>query len=703
MKNQGPVSARLHRLWHGGDYNPDQWLHDSAVLVEDVRLMRLAGCNAMSVGIFAWTALEPEEGRFEFGWLDGVIDRLHAGGIFTVLATPSGARPAWMAQMYPEVLRVESDGRRNLFGIRHNHCFTSPVYRKKVVEINGRLADRFGRHPGVVLWHLSNEYGGECHCDLCQEAFRAWLRRRYRDDLDALNRAWWTSFWSHTLTSWSQVHSPMVHGERYVHGQNLDWRRFVTDQTVDFMRTEIAPLKAAAPELPVTTNLMGTYLGLDYWKFAPHLDVVSWDNYPSWHGVGTISGGGSGAWDPEGKDWRLASDIAFAHDLNRSLKAGRPFLMMESTPSVTNWHSVAHLKRPGMHLLSSLQAVAHGSDSVQYFQWRKGRGSSEKLHGAVVDHFGKEGTRVFADVAEVGRVLAKLDEVVGTSIDAKVAVLFDWENAWAIQDSQGPLNDGRKQYERTCKDHYRALWRRGIAVDVVDEDQPLDGYRLVVAPMLYLVKPGLAERLERFVAAGGTLVCTYWSGIVEEHDLCFLGGFPGPLRPLLGLRAEEIDALYPEQRNSIVMNKRNALDLAGSFEVRDLCDLVHLETAEALATYEQDFYAGRPAVTVNTLGNGRAFYLAARTEERFLDLFYGKVAEDLGLPRAIGGELPEGVSATIRGDEKNTFLFVMNFAAETRRVDLGTAGWTDAVSGEAAPTRIEMQGYGLKVLRRPAA
>jgi beta-galactosidase len=702
MKNWGPVSPKLPRLWHGGDYNPDQWLHDPAVLEEDVRLMLLAGCNVMSVAIFAWAALEPEDGRYEFGWLDGVVDRLHAAGVFTVLATPSGARPAWMAEKNPEVLRVAPDGKRSLFGGRHNHCFTSPIYRRKVREMNSRLADRFGRHPGVLAWHLSNEYGGECHCDLCQEAFRSWLQRRYRDDLDALNRAWWTSFWSHTLTAWSQVHSPAPHGEHLVHGLNLDWRRFVTDQTVDFMRAEIAPLKAAAPELPVTTNLMGTYMGLDYWKLAPYLDVVSWDNYPCWHGAGSIPNA-RGVWDPEGKDWRLASDIGFVHDLNRSLKAGRPFLMIESTPSVTNWHSVAHLKRPGMHLLSSMQAVAHGSDSVLYFQWRKSRGGSEKFHGAVVDHAGTEGTRVFADVAEVGRVLAKLDDVVGTSVDATVAVLYDWENAWAIADSQGPLNDDRKRYERTCKDHYRAFWARGIAVDVIDEDQPLDGYRLVVAPMVYLVKPGLTERLERFVQDGGTLVCTYWSGIVDEHDLCFIGGFPGPLRKLLGIWSEEVDALYPDQRNAIAMDRRNALGLSGSYEVRDLCDLVHLETAEQLAAYERDFYAGRPAVTLNRFGKGRAFYLAARTEERFLDDLYGRLAVELEIPRAVGPDLPEGVTARVRADGKNTFLFVLNFTPEERRVDLGDAGWTDGATKAAIAGRVELPGYGVRLLRKAVA
>ena len=253
-----PINPKLPHFIHGADYNPDQWLDYPEVLAEDLRLMKLANCNAMSVGIFAWAALEPEEGRFEFGWLDRVMDQLAANGIYAILATPSGARPAWLSQKYPEVLRVEADRKRILHGNRHNHCYTSPVYREKVEIINTKLAERYKEHPALLVWHVSNEYGGECHCALCQEKFRAWLRNKYQT-LTALNQAWWTAFWSHTYTDWSQIESPAPHGEGSNHGLNLDWKRFVTHQTLDFFKHECAPLRAITPTVPVTTNFMGTY------------------------------------------------------------------------------------------------------------------------------------------------------------------------------------------------------------------------------------------------------------------------------------------------------------------------------------------------------------------------------------------------------------------------------------------------------------
>ena len=410
---------KLPFFGHGGDYNPDQWRDRPDVLEEDVRLMKLAGCNLMSVGIFAWSALEPEEGRFDFGWLEDVLDRFAENGIFAFLATPSGARPAWMSEKYPEVLRVREDGLRNLHGGRHNHCFTSPVYRGFVRRINAALAERFGRHPAVVGWHVSNEYGGECHCERCQEAFRAFLKEEY-GSLDALNRAWWTGFWSKTYTDWSQLHSPSRFGEAALHGLNLSWKRFVTRQTVDFMRAEVAPLRAAAPDLPVTTNLMTLYEGLDPFRFASVVDFASFDSYPRW-----------GA-DDEAE----AAMAALNFDIMRCILR-RPFALMESTPSQVNWQDVCKLKKPGMHLLSSLHAVAHGADTVQYFQWRKSRGASEKFHGAVVDHVGHEHTRTFRDVAEVGRVLPKLAGALGAPTPARVALIFDWENRWALGDSQG--------------------------------------------------------------------------------------------------------------------------------------------------------------------------------------------------------------------------------------------------------------------------
>ncbi len=680
-----PINPKFPHFLHGGDYNPDQWKHTPEVWDEDMRLMKLAHCNVMSVGIFSWASLEPEEGKFEFGWLDTIMDKLAENGIYAILATPSGARPAWLAAKYPEVLRVLPNRVRILFGGRHNHCYTSPVYREKTRLINQKLAERYKDHPALLAWHVSNEYGGECHCELCQQAFREWLKKKYDNDLDKLNRAWWTGFWSHTYTDWDQIQSPAPHGEGSIHGLNLDWKRFVTHQTIEFMKNEIAPLREITPNVPVTTNFMGTYTGLNYWKFAPELDVISWDNYPRWHG--------------EEPDWELAYKVAFVHDINRSLKGGKPFMLMESTPSMTNWQPVAKLKRPGMHLLSSIQAVAHGSDTVQYFQWRKSRGCVEKFHGAVVDHCGHENTRVFRDVAEVGKVLEKLDPIIGTTVRPEVAIIYDWENRWAIDDAQGPRRE-KKDYLLTCQSHYRPFWENGVPVDVIDMDCDFLGYKLLVAPMLYMVRPGVAERIEKFVEEGGTFVTTYWSGIVDENDLCFFGGFPGPLRKVTGIWSEEIDALYDHDVNHVVLKDDNPLGLKGEYEARELCDLIHAETAEVLATYKSDFYAGRPALTVNSFGKGKAYYIAFRNNGDFLTDFYGALIRELNLKRAVDTELPQGVTAQMRTDGERVFVFILNFVPEERQVDLKDMRFKDMITGEDITGRISLPPYGVKILER---
>ena len=317
------------------------------------------------------------------------------------------------------------------------------------------------------------------------------------------------------------------------------------------MKNEIVPLRELTPNVPVTTNMMGTYSGLNYWKMAPVLDVVSWDSYPAWHGVE--------------EDWKLGSSVSFIHDIYRCLKGGKPFLLMESTPSNVNWQEVCKLKRAGMHRLSSLQAVAHGADTVQYFQWRKSRGSFEKFHGAVVDHVGHENTRVFRDVAEVGQILEKLYAVIGTTVHPEVGIIYDWENEWAIGDLQG-LSRKRRDYGGTCVAQYRPFWSRGVPVNVVSMDSDFASYRLLIAPMLYMVRPGVAERIDKFVRNGGTFVATYGSGIVNESDLCFLGGFPGPLRRVLGIWAEEIDALHDGQTNVVIPARKNGLGLTWTIQ-----------------------------------------------------------------------------------------------------------------------------------------
>lgn len=667
---------RLPFFAHGGDYNPDQWRHIPGTLEEDVRLMKLAHCNLMSVGIFSWAALEPREGEYDFDWLELVLDTLYANGIHVFLATPSGARPAWMSQKYPEVLRVSDQGIRNLHGERHNHCFTSPVYRAFVHKINAALAERFGKHPAVVGWHVSNEYSGECHCELCQEAFRRWLMKKY-GTLNALNQAYWTGFWAKTYTDWSQLHSPSARGEGSIHGLYLDWMRFVTDQTIDFMRHEVEAVRAFS-DLPVTTNLMGSFYGLDSFRFARVLDFASYDSYPSWG---------------ETSDYSIALGAGFQYDITRSI-LNKPWILMESTPSMVNWKEICQPKRPGMHLASSLLTVAHGSDSVMYFQWRKSRGAAEKFHGAVVGHERSEHTRVFRDVTEVGECLERILPVLHARTEARAALMFDWNNRWAIANANGPRKD--KQHDEIVQEHYAALAGAHVNIDIVDEEKPLQGYSLVSAPMLYMVKPGLAERLRAFVEKGGTLVLTYFSGYVDENDLCFLDGMPGPLRPLAGVWAEEIDALYPGQSNKIVMRPGNALGLEGEFACGFLCELAHAEGAQALADYGEDFYAGMPAVTENRLGKGRVIYLAARAEQKFLDLLYERLLRDAGVAPIV--DAPAGVIVKEREKDGKKYTFLLNFAGQDVRMAVPEG--LDLVSGARVRGETALKNRQVMIVER---
>ena len=676
MKKYPPIIPQMPHMLHGGDYNPDQWrAMKDTIWKEDMRLAKLAGCNAMSIGIFSWVALEPEEGRYDFSWMDEVMDMLAENGMVAVLATPSGARPAWMSQKYPEVLRVQENRVRNLHGGRHNHCLTSPVYREKVTAINTALAQRYKDHPALGMWHVSNEYGGECHCPLCQERFRAYLQKKY-GTLDALNQAYWSAFWSKTYTDWSQLESPSSHGERSMHALVLDWKRFTTEQFVDFMNCETAPLRAITPDKKITTNLMGTYPGINYFRLGDAMDVASWDCYPLWRN--------------NMDDALVASRHGFLHDLCRGIKDGRPYMMMESSPSATNWQPVCKLRRPGGHKLYSLQAIAHGSDTVQYFQFRKSRGSFEKFHGAVVDHEGSENTRVFREVASVGEALKKLDDVRGTIVPADVAVVYDWENRWAIDESKGMLQENN--YEETVVSHYRAFWKRGIACDIIDETKDLSRYKVVVAPMLYMLRAGMAEKVEAFVKAGGTFVASYMTGYVDDTDLCFLGGFPGPLKETLGIWCEEIDALYPDERNALTYQGKR-------YEVRDLCEIVHLRGAESLGSYEEDFYAGMPAVTVNHYGAGKAYFIAARTEQAFLDDFYRAIEAESALTPVLDCELPEGCSATRRTDGETDTIFVMNFSPIGRMLDIGEGG-TDLETGKELSGIIELPARGVRIFAR---
>ncbi|WP_050184189.1 beta-galactosidase [Domibacillus robiginosus] len=670
-------------MLHGGDYNPDQWLDRPDILADDITFMQLANTNTFSLGIFAWSTLEPEEGVYQFDWLDKVINDIHQIDGRVILATPSGARPAWMSQKYPDVLRVNASRVKQLHGARHNHCFTSEVYREQTQKMNRLLAERYGSHPALLMWHISNEYGGECHCENCQNAFRSWLKEKYNHDIKQLNDAWWGPFWSHTFNDWSQVESPSPIGENAVHGLNLDWRRFVTDQTISFFENEIVPLKDLTPNIPITTNFMAEthdlipFQSLDYSKFAQHLDVISWDAYPAWH-----------------NDWESTADLAmkvgFINDLYRSLKQ-QPFLLMESTPSAVNWHNVNKAKRPGMHLLSSMQMVAHGSDSILYFQWRKSRGSSEKFHGAVVDHDNSTHNRVFQEVAEVGTTLQQLSDVVGTNRPADVAILYDWENNWALNDAQG-FGRATKCYPQTLQQHYRTFWERDIPVDVITKEQDFSSYKLLIIPMLYLVSEETISRLKSFVAGGGTLVMTYISGIVNEYDLTYMGGWHQDLQEIFGIKPLETDTLYPSDRNRV--NYRGQI-----YELKDYATVIENQSARTEGFYQEDFYAQTPAVTSSQYKQGKAYYIGARLQDDFHRDFYQTLIDELSLAPAFVVQHGRGVSVQVRQAEEKNYIFLMNFTEEEQQVTL-KAAVKDMATEEELKGNITLAKYEVKIVEK---
>jgi beta-galactosidase len=556
------------------------------------------------------------------------------------LATPTAAQPAWLSAAYPDVLRADADGVRRHHGRRVNYCPNSPAYRRFATQIASRLAERYAQQPALVAWHVSNEYGGACYCQTCAAAFRTWLQARY-GSLDALNAAWWTAFWSHTYTDWQQIEPPYSNGESLTGGLSIDYRRFQSQSMLDCFRLERDAIRAHSPDVPITTNLMGTYPHLDYRAWAPEMDVVSYDCYP----------------------WPSANpaDIAFLHDLNRGLKDGQPYLLMEQTPSSQNWQPVNALKRPGVLRLWSYLAVAHGADSVMYFQWRRGRGGAEKFHGAVVEHGRDPSARVFAEVSVLGEELERLgDATLGATTPARVAVLFDWPTWWALEAAIGPIQD--KQYPETVRRYYRALWRHNVPVDVVFSDSDLSRYAIVIAPLLHMVKPGVADRVRALLEGGGSFVTTVFSGVVDQTDLAF-EGYPGPLRPLLGVWVEEIDALYPEQTNRLLM-----ADGSASYTCRRLCEIVRPETAEVLATFGDDFYAGSPAVCRNRFGAGAAYYIATDPDDAFLAAFLGSLLDQHGIAAPLAA--PPGVEVAVRERDGQPILFVLNHTDEVAHVEL---------------------------------
>jgi beta-galactosidase len=661
-----PAPRALPRLAFGGDYNPEQW--PASVHQEDLRLMREAGVDLVTLGVFSWAHLEPEEGRFEFGWLDEAVDGLHRAGVRVDLATATASPPPWMAHRYPDSLPVTAAGSRLWPGGRQGFCPSSPTYRERALRLCRALAERYGGHPAVVLWHVGNELGGHnahCYCDVSAAAFRVWVERRY-GDVQRLNEVWGTAFWSQRYGSFDEVLPPRLAPTFPNPTQQLDFRRFSSDELLTNYRNEREVLREVCPEVPVTTNfmVMAHVRDMDYWAWAREVDVVANDHYVN-------------AADFEG--WR---ELAFSADLTRGLAQGSPWLLMEHSTSAVNWQPRNVAKQPGELARTTLSHVARGADAALFFQWRASRAGAEKFHSGLVPHAGTD-TRVWREVVGLSRALDRIGEVTGSRARNQVAFLFDWHAWWACELDSHPSVD--VTYLDRAHALHGALLDRGVGVDFVHPEGNLTGYDLLVVPTLYSVTDAAARNVADAVEAGASALVTYFSGIVDENDHVRLGGYPGAFREILGVRVEEFTPLRDGER--VRLSDGSTADV--------WTEHLHLDGAEAVTTYLDGPVSGVPAVTRNSYGRGAAWYAACRGDTDATAALMRRLLEEAGV-RPVAGTRA-GVEVVRRvADEGRSWVFVINHTDEPAVLQLTghellrdetVAGGLEVPAGEVAVVR----------------
>jgi len=676
------ISKKTPFILYGGDYNPDQWSKET--VIEDMKFFKLANINTVTIPVFSWALLQPNEYTYNFEWLDNILETLKENNIYVCMATSTAVQPNWMSKKYPEILPVDFEGRKRKFGGRVKFCPNSKKYREFSVNLATKFAKRYKNYPNIIAWHIGNEYDNYCYCEHCENKFKEWTKKKYKT-IEAVNKAWNMNFWGHTLYSFDEIVAPSGLSEMWYgydkqctnfQGIAIDYNRFMSDSILECYLGEYNAIKTITPNIEITTNLMGTFKPLDYFKWAKHMDVVSWDNYPGLNS------------DP--------SDTSLRHDLMRSLKNGKPFMLMEQTPNQQNWQPYNSVKRPGVMRLWSYQAVAHGADTVMFFQMRQSIGACEKYHGAVISHAGHENTRTFRECSELGEELKALgDTIIDSKYNAKVAIIFDWDNWWAVEFSSGPSIS--LKYVEQIERYYKAFHTLNIAVDFVEPTGDLSKYSIVLAPVLYMLKEGTADNIKKFVSNGGTFITTYFSGYVNENDLVSLGGYPAELRDMLGLWVEEIDALPPDMNNSInLVYKLNPMK--DNYTCNMVCDIINLEGAEALAVYGSDFYKDKPVFTYNKYGDGLAYYIGSNPEQAFLNDFALRLAKEDDL--LLGIENKEGIEITQRYKDNYSLTFVLNHNNDEITLELDNKNYINILNNESIKENLKLKPKDVAILQK---
>ncbi len=683
-------SKDVTRILYGGDYNPEQWPQD--VRDEDMRLLKGVSASVVTLNVFSWAKLQPSEDVYDFSDLDRIVKQVTDNGMQIVMATSTAAMPAWMAHRYPDILRKDFAGHTHKFGGRHNACPHSPTYQKYSARLARKIAEHFKDQKNIVAWHISNEYGGRCYCEKCEKAFRVWLRKKY-GTIEKLNDVWNTAFWSHTFYDWDEIVLPNAESEHLEERRSqfpsitLDFFRFSTESLLANYRAEVSEIHKFIPDAKVTTNLMGHYKELDYRAWAPYMDFIAWDNYPA-----------------AGED---PADVAMKHDLMRGLKNDLPFCLMEQTPSVSNWYTYPTLKRPGEMRNISYQAMGHGADTVMFFQMRQSRGECETFHGAFISHCGSDQTRTYRELKELGEELKGLgSQILGSLPQSKVAILFDWENWWAMEATPGLCL--QMDYLEEVKSWYRALYHYGISTDVVGYSEDLSKYSVVIAPQLYMVKEGVEERLNAFAAKGGKVIFSAYCGLADENNNITQTGYPGKLRKMMGIWTEEYDCLELK-RKDFILDESDPEDSGLNtflwngkrYPCMYLFAISHTEGASTLATYDKAFYAGSPVLTENTVGNGKVYYLGTRCTPDFYEDFVKQITKEAGILSEKAERFPTDIEITERRKEDTRYVFILNHGRKTIQlpVDERITG-TDLLSGKElqAGDTVVLKAYDVLII-----
>ncbi len=665
-------------IFYGGDYNPDQWSEE--IWQEDMRLMKAAGVNMVSIGMWAWAHIQPKEDVWNWTFMDKIMNMFAEHGIYVDLATPTAAQPNWLSKKYPEILPVMADGMRMSYGSRQTFCPTSEKLLGFNAEITRRIVERYKDHPTLAAWHIGNEYSHLvilCHCESCESIFRTWLKAKYKN-LDGVNEAWGTVFWSNTYGEWDEIISPKITAHQNNPCHLLDYKRFTSDAYLASFQNEADICREITPDIPITTNYLYEFNNLDYFKWSQQIDFVAVSSFP------------------DTKPGEHIGKPPFSHAKMRGLKRGEPFVILEQAANNVNWRDANNNKKPGIMRLWSYQGLAHGSDGLCFFQWRASLKGAEKFHSAMLPHAGAD-TRIHKEIKQLGAELPKIKEIIGSRVHSKIAILFDYESWWALDNKPGTTTF--LEYNNQVQKFFLALHEMNIPCDIVfatDPELSFKDYDILIAPAMYIIQPGVANKIKAFVKKGGSFLTNFSSGMVDETEAVFEGGYPGPLRDLLGFWVEEFESILEGVDNSVKLSNK----LGGkkeSYPATIWADILRLETAKSIGKWTKDFYKGKTCLTENKFGKGKAYYIGTDLGVEFNKTILAKLCKDHKIKPLL--KTPKNVEAAVRTKGKKEWLFVMNHNFKATKVTLPKAGLIDIITGKKMSKIITLKALDTVILK----